>query len=183
MKIIPDFSGSFCKSFHFIKIYQKFFANLLQNSLIKFFKISLKSHNFYKICAHFTITRVRLIEVLIYSTHYTQWDQEKCPLNENVRLIKCPLQEVILYFQNLFKIFFPNLLREVISEKNWRKYRISPKKRDKKLPPFRKLYQHFRRPSFESKQLSLHNHEKIYAIKKSTTTVHRKNLLLQKKID
>ncbi len=36
-----------------------------------------------------------------YFTRYTQWDQEKCPLNGVVHLIESPLKEVLLYFETM----------------------------------------------------------------------------------
>ncbi len=44
---------------------------------------------------------VLLIEVLVCLTHYTQWDQEKCPLNGGVHITVCPLQLVLVYYNVL----------------------------------------------------------------------------------
>ncbi len=33
----------------------------------------------------------------MYLAYYTQWNQEKCPLNGGVRLLECPFQEVYCF--------------------------------------------------------------------------------------
>ncbi len=50
MKIIPNFSGHFCKSFSFHQNLPKISHKFSSKFFIKFFKLSLKSHNFCKIC-------------------------------------------------------------------------------------------------------------------------------------